>query len=216
MLAEKSFLICDKAQLNDEDYQCLQGIQPQTWIAGIDEVGRGPLAGPVIAGAVILDSKVKIEGIRDSKKLSIKRREDLAAKIKEGAIGWSLGRAEREEIDRINIFQATLLAMSRAIATLPVKPKLVLVDGKHCPVSVYPIRGIIKGDQKFTPIAAASIIAKVARDQEMVDFDRIYPNYGFKSNKGYPTKAHFTALENFGPCPIHRRSFRPIKNCFIN
>ncbi|WP_197745263.1 ribonuclease HII [Candidatus Nitrosacidococcus tergens] len=191
-------------------------IQTQGWIAGVDEVGRGPLAGPVIASAVILNPSVKITGLWDSKKISAIRRETLSIEIQNKAIAWTLGRADLEEIDRLNIFQATLLAMSRAIATLPVKPKLVLVDGKYCPTSPYPIQGIIQGDQKFTPIAAASIIAKVARDQEMVYFDQIYPSYGFKSHKGYPTKDHLTALENLGPCPIHRRSFRPVKNCLID
>ncbi len=182
-------------------------------IAGVDEVGRGPLAGPVVAGAVILNPERPIMGIADSKQLTAAARERLAPLIQAQAIAWALGRAEVEEIDRLNIFQASLLAMQRAIMALPVAPSLVLVDGKHCPSVSCPIRAVIKGDQTIAAIAAASIIAKVARDAEMVGLDKHYPGYSFGKHKGYPTRMHLTALEKLGPCPIHRRSFRPVERC---
>lgn len=199
---------------NEVAYQSeVQGWNHQLghWVAGVDEVGRGPLAGPVVAGAVILNPEYPITGVRDSKQLTAPVRERLAAIIQERAIAWALGRAEVEEIDKLNIFQASLLAMQRAIAALSIIPSLVLVDGKHCPRAPCPSRGIIKGDQKIVAIGAASIVAKVARDGEMVELDKRYPGYGFKRHKGYPTRAHLIALENLGPCPIHRRSFRPVR-----
>jgi ribonuclease HII len=186
---------------------------PGQGIAGVDEVGRGPLAGPVIAGAVILNPERPIMGVKDSKQLTAPVRERLAIVIQEQAIAWALGRAEVAEIDELNIFQASLLAMQRAITALVVTPSLVLVDGKHCPSAPCPIRAIIRGDQKIIAIAAASIVAKVARDAEMIELDKCYSGYGFEAHKGYPTRMHIAALERLGPCPIHRRSFRPVRRC---
>lgn len=179
-------------------------------IAGVDEVGRGPLAGPVIAAAVILDPKHKIQGLADSKLLTAKKREYLANKIKECARAWSIGRAEVEEIDRINILQASLLAMQHAVLALAVLPSLVLVDGNRCPKLNCPSQAIIKGDQKIAEISAASILAKVYRDAEMCSLDTVYPDYGFAKHKGYGTAQHLQALKERGPLPIHRRSFAPV------
>lgn len=185
-------------------------------IAGVDEAGRGPLAGPVIAAAVILDTKKKISGLTDSKLLTSKKREYLANKIREKAKAWSIGRAEVEEIDHINIFQATLLAMQRAVLTLTLLPSLVLVDGKHCPKLECPSQSIIKGDQKIAEISAASILAKVHRDAEMRLLDIKYPGYGFAKHKGYATEEHRQILKKIGPTPIHRRSFLPVKQYLIS
>ncbi len=179
-------------------------------IAGVDEAGRGPLAGPVIAAAVILDCKKKIYGLADSKLLTAKKREYLANKIQERAKAWSIGRAEVEEIDHINIFQATLLAMQRAVLALTLLPSLVLVDGKHCPKLKCPSQAIIKGDQKIAEISAASILAKVHRDAEMRLLDLQYPGYGFAKHKGYATEEHRQILKKRGPTIIHRRSFSPV------
>lgn len=179
-------------------------------IAGVDEVGRGPLAGPVIAAAVILNPKYPIDGLADSKALSAKRREEAAEQIRLGALSWSLGRAEVEEIDEINILQASLLAMKRAVNGLKIKPHHAQIDGNRCPELSCSSEAIVKGDQKIACISAASIIAKVARDKEMVNFDAIYPGYGFAAHKGYPTKAHIQALAELGITPIHRRSFGPV------
>lgn len=179
-------------------------------IAGVDEVGRGPLAGPVVAAAVILDPNRPIEGLKDSKKLSKKRREALAEIIKSQALAWAFGRAEASEIDEINILQASLLAMKRAVEALPIAPHKVLVDGNKCPDLAYPTEAIIKGDQKIASISAASIIAKVSRDQEMCELDVIYPGYGFSQHSGYPTKQHLEALTKIGISPHHRMSFRPV------
>lgn len=187
-----------------------EAAHPGQWVAGVDEVGRGPLAGPVMAGAVILDPERPIAGIADSKQLTATARERLAPLIQAQAIAWALGRAEVEEIDQFNVLQASLLAMQRAIAALSAAPSLVLVDGKHCPPSSYPIRAVVRGDQTITAIAAASIVAKVARDAEMTGLDKHYPGYGFGTHKGYPTRRHLAALEELGPCPLHRRSFRPV------
>lgn len=180
-------------------------------VAGVDEVGRGPLAGPVIACAVILLHP--IEGVTDSKKLSPKRRVRLAAIIKETALCYALGRAEVNEIDQLNIHHATLLAMQRAIEALPVQADQVLVDGLFIPKVSQPCRAIVGGDLSEMSIAAASIIAKVARDEEMTSCDAIYPGYGFADHKGYPTKAHREALLRLGPSPIHRTSFAPVSAC---
>jgi ribonuclease HII len=185
-------------------------------IAGVDEVGRGPLAGPVVAAAVILDPNNPIEGLSDSKKISGKNREVLAEVIRENALSWSIGRAEFDEIDRLNIHHATLLAMKRAVEGLSIEPDLVKVDGKFCPDIALPAEAIIKGDSKVAQISAASIIAKVARDAEMSEMDDVYPNYGFAKHMGYPTKFHLGALEKYGVTPIHRRSFKPVKQCLIN
>ena len=177
----------------------------------MDEVGRGPLAGPVVAAAVILDANRPIDGLADSKKLSPRRREQLAEQIKTYAMAWALGRAEVEEIDNINILQASLLAMSRAVYALQQEPTLVLVDGNRCPQINYPVQAIVKGDSKVAAISAASILAKVARDNEMIDLHQQYPQYGLDGHKGYPTKKHIQALEQFGVTPIHRRSFSPVR-----
>jgi ribonuclease HII len=180
-------------------------------VAGVDEVGRGPLAGPVVTAAVILDEHNPIVGLTDSKKLTEKQRETLAEEIKVKSVAWSLGRAEVHEIDELNILQASLLAMQRAIAALSPPPEYVLVDGNRCPTFHCPAEAIIKGDLYVPMISAASIIAKVARDQEMQELDRQFPGYGLCSHKGYPTKAHLTALEQLGVTSIHRRSYGPVK-----
>jgi ribonuclease HII len=186
------------------------------YIAGVDEVGRGPLAGPVVAAAVILDEARPVEGLADSKVLSPQRREGLSILIKERALCWALGRAEVEEIDRLNILQASLLAMQRAVMALSIKPELVLVDGNQAPRLAYPVTTVIRGDATVPSISAASILAKVARDAEMCDFDRRYPGYGFSLHKGYPTQAHIDALQSQGVSPIHRRSFGPVRRAITN
>lgn len=177
-------------------------------IAGVDEVGRGPLAGPVIACAVILNTS--IEGIRDSKKLSPKKRTELAEIIKKNALCFSYGRAEVEEIDTLNIHHATLLAMQRAIESLTIVPDEVLVDGAFVPKISLPCKAIIQGDNLVEAIGAASILAKVHRDQEMVQLDLLYPGYGFAEHKGYATEMHRALLKELGACDIHRRSFSPV------
>ncbi|EKE00992.1 MAG: Ribonuclease HII [uncultured bacterium] len=179
-------------------------------IAGVDEVGRGPLAGPVMAAAVILDSINPIAGLADSKLLTAKRREVLCEIIQNNCIAWAIGRAEVEEIDSINILQASLLAMQRAICALSVKPHHIQVDGNFCPKVNYSVEAIINGDNLVPVISAASIVAKVIRDREMVEYDKIYPQYGFAAHKGYGTKQHLSALRTFGVTPIHRRSFAPV------
>lgn len=184
----------------------------EVWlVAGVDEVGRGPLAGPVVTAAVILDPENPIEGLADSKKLTEKRREALVPLIKERALAWAMGRAEPEEIDEINILQASLLAMKRAVESLSITPMHVLVDGIHAPQLSCKVTTVIKGDQSEPAIAAASILAKVARDQEMVAMEARYPGYGFAKHKGYPTKQHQQALIQLGPTEIHRRSFSPVQ-----
>jgi ribonuclease HII len=180
-------------------------------VAGVDEVGRGPLAGPVVAAAVILHPQRPIEGLADSKKLSEKKRESLNLIIREKAYCWSLGRAEVEEIDQINILQASLLAMQRAVEGLSIAPQHALVDGNRLPQLSCSAEAIIGGDSSVAEISAASIIAKVARDQEMVELDAQYPGYGLAQHKGYPTKLHLSGLETLGVSPIHRRSFGPVK-----
>ncbi len=180
--------------------------------AGIDEAGRGPLAGPVIAAAVILNPKKKIKGLTDSKLLTHKRREVLAEKIKESALAWAVGRADVLEIDSINILQATLVAMQRAIAALSILPEHALVDGNCCPKLLCTTTAIIKGDLLIPAISAASIIAKVTRDAEMIEMDNLFPGYGFANHKGYGTDKHLRALRELGVCQIHRRSFTPVYN----
>jgi len=194
----------------------MQQNYPYKLIAGVDEVGRGPLAGPVVAAAVILDPERPIDGLADSKVLSEQKREDLALLIRERAIAWSVGRAEIEEIDTINILQASLLAMRRAVLALTPQPEFALIDGNRCPSLPCAAEAIIKGDATVAAISAASILAKVSRDQEMVAMDQTYPGYGFASHKGYPTKAHLTALERLGLTPIHRRSFGPVKKYVLD
>ena len=180
-------------------------------IAGVDEVGRGPLAGPVVAAAVILDEAEPVVGLKDSKKLSEKRRCELAEEIKYKALSWAIGRAEVEEIDRINILQASLLAMQRAVAGLHIQPQHVKVDGNKCPDLQCSVEAIVNGDNLVASISAASIIAKVTRDTEMIALAKQYPGYGFDGHKGYPTKLHMEALKSLGVTPVHRRSYAPVK-----
>lgn len=181
------------------------------FIAGVDEAGRGPLAGPVVAAAVILNSEKPIFGLADSKTLTEKKREVLFDEICEKALAFSIARAEVFEIDDINILQATLLAMKRAVENLKVKPTLVLIDGNQIPKMNYSCEAIIKGDQKIQAISAASILAKVTRDRLLLQYEKEYPGYGFAQHKGYGTKVHMDALQRLGPCAIHRVSFAPVK-----
>lgn len=178
------------------------------YLAGVDEVGRGPLAGPVVTAAVIL--QYPIEGVTDSKKLTPKKRKQLATLIQQQALCYAYGRAEAYEIDQINIHQATLLAMKRAIEALAIQPHKVLVDGLYTPDVSIPCEAIVKGDSLIMEIGAASILAKVLRDEEMEAMDLLYPGYGFAGHKGYPTKQHRDALMILGPCDIHRRSYAPV------
>ena len=180
-------------------------------VAGVDEAGRGPLAGPVVAAAVILDAGKPISGLADSKTLTPERREILAASIKRRALGWGLGRVEVEDIDKINILQASLLAMRRAVEAMSVVADLVLVDGNHAPPMAANVLTVRKGDAKVAAIAAASILAKVTRDAEMRTLDRHFPGYGFSRHKGYPTPLHLLALKVFGVSPVHRKSFAPVR-----
>ena len=179
-------------------------------VAGIDEAGRGPLAGPVVAAAVILDPTRPVRGLADSKVLTPERREVLAERIRERAIAWSTGQADVTEIDTINILHATMLAMSRAVAALGVVPEEALVDGNRCPPLDCRVRAIVKGDRDVKAISAASIIAKTTRDAMLREFDKLYPVYGFAQHKGYCTPEHLAALDRHGPCPLHRRSFAPV------
>lgn len=180
-------------------------------LAGVDEVGRGPLAGDVVAAAVILDPCRPIPGLRDSKKLSSTRREALAAQIREHALAWAVARASVAEIDALNILQASLLAMHRAVQALDPQPDCVLVDGNRLPRWDYRSEPVVGGDDRVPAIAAASILAKVQRDRELVALDALYPGYGFAAHKGYPTAAHLQALRRLGVTPVHRRSFAPVK-----
>ena len=180
-------------------------------IAGVDEVGRGPLAGPVLAAVVILDPARPIHGLADSKVLSPARREELSAQIKARALAWALGRAEVEEIDRLNILHASLLAMERAVAALALVPTRVLVDGNRRPRGLPHAEPIIGGDATVPAISAASIVAKVARDAELDALDAVHPGYGLARHKGYPTPAHLAALAEHGPSACHRRSFGPVR-----
>jgi ribonuclease HII len=180
-------------------------------LAGVDEVGRGPLAGDVVAAAVILDPKQPISGLRDSKKLSEKRRIELAVVIREQAVAWSVARASVAEIDELNILQASLLAMHRAVQMLAPQPEYILVDGNRLPRWHYVAEAVVKGDDRVPAIAAASILAKVQRDSELVALEEQYPGYGFAAHKGYPTAAHLRALQTLGVTPVHRRSFAPVK-----
>ena len=183
-------------------------------VAGVDEAGRGPLAGDVIAGAVILDPARPVAGLRDSKKLSHARRAQLAAAVREAALAWAIGRASVAEIDRLNILQASLLAMQRAVEGLHITPKMAMIDGNRCPKLTMPSEAVVKGDSKVPAIAAASILAKVSRDREMAAFELIYPGYGIGGHKGYPTPVHLEALARLGPTPIHRRSFAPVRQAY--
>ena len=189
-------------------------------VAGVDEVGRGPLAGAVVAAAVILTEENWVDGLADSKVLNEKKRNELDRIIKEKALAWSLGRAEVNEIDDINILHASMLAMKRAVEGLSIKPDHVKIDGNRCFCKEDEIEitmeAIIKGDSKVAAISAASIIAKVARDREMVELDKQYPQYGFACHKGYPTKAHREALKKYGAIGEHRRSFKPVRDVLEN
>lgn len=180
-------------------------------IAGVDEVGRGPLAGPVLACAVILHPQRPIDGLRDSKKLSAKKRDILCEIIKQQAFCWAIGEASVEEIDKLNILNAALLAMQRAIKNLKLVPDKVLVDGNKCPVLSMPVEAIVGGDDLIAEISAASIVAKVTRDQQMLHYDQLHPEYGFAQHKGYPTQGHLQALQKYGISKIHRLSFDPVK-----
>lgn len=180
--------------------------------AGCDEVGRGPLAGDVVAAAVILDPKNPINGLDDSKKLTEKKREQLFIEIQEKAKSWCVARASVSEIDQINILQASLLAMTRAVQGLNVQPEHVLVDGNKLPRWQYTSEAVVKGDSRVAAISAASILAKVTRDREMIALDKVYPGYGFADHKGYPTKVHMDALDRLGITPIHRTSYAPVKS----
>lgn len=186
------------------------------WVCGVDEAGRGPLAGAVVAGAVVLDPENPIAGLKDSKKLSASRREFLFEQIQLKAKAWGIGEASPAEIDEINILQATMLAMRRAIEDLTTHlgawPDKALIDGNRCPELPIPAEAIIKGDTKEPAISAASILAKVTRDRQMMSLHELHPQYGFAQHMGYPTEAHFAALVEFGACDQHRRSFSPVRN----
>jgi len=183
-------------------------------ICGVDEAGRGPLAGAVFAAAVILDPVHPIDGLADSKVLSPKRREELALLIKQYALAWCIASASVDEIDRLNILQATMLAMSRAVDGLALSPTRVLIDGNRVPRQLtLPAEAIVKGDSKVAEISAASILAKTARDAELVALDAQYPDYGFARHKGYPTAEHLLALEQHGVLSVHRKTFGPVKRC---
>ncbi|WP_413402638.1 ribonuclease HII [Pseudoalteromonas sp. KJ71-7] len=182
-----------------------------TLIAGVDEVGRGPLVGDVVTAAVILNPAKPIAGLADSKKLTDKKRQLLATEIKEKALCYAIGRCSPSEIDELNILQATMLAMSRAVEALSTVPEFVFVDGNRLPKLAMPAQAVVKGDSLVAEISAASILAKVARDDEMIELDARYPQYGFAGHKGYPTKAHFAALEQYGAIDEHRKSFKPVQ-----
>ena len=184
-------------------------------IAGVDEAGRGPLAGPVVAAAVILDPTVAIAGLGDSKRLSAQRRAELDLRIRERAVSYAVARVDVDVIDTINILQATMQAMREAVGQLDPAPEEVLVDGNRCPALPCPVRAVVRGDSSVAAISAASILAKVARDREMIEMDRRYPEYGFARHKGYGTRAHLDALLRFGPSPIHRLGFAPVKSSLI-
>ncbi|OCF94872.1 MULTISPECIES: ribonuclease HII [Gilliamella] len=186
-----------------------------TLIAGVDEVGRGPLCGDVVTAAVILDPNKPIEGLTDSKKLSEKKREALFDIIKQDALAWCVARASVDEIDELNILHATMLAMQRAVAGLNIKPNYVLVDGNRCPNFCIRTQAVVKGDLLVAEISAASILAKVTRDREMVELDKLYPQYGLAKHKGYPTKDHLNAIEQHGVNHLYRKSFAPIKRLLL-
>lgn len=185
---------------------------PGFLICGVDEAGRGPLAGAVYAAAVILDQERPIQELADSKKLSEKKRERLADQIRERALAWAIAYADAGEIDHVNILQASLLAMRRAVEGLAIAPSEALIDGLHCPKLAVPCRAIVRGDSSVAEISAASILAKTARDEEMLRLHQLYPQYGFDRHKGYPTSAHLEALRRYGPSEIHRKSFAPVKS----
>ncbi len=184
---------------------------PGLLICGVDEAGRGPLAGPVFAACVVLRDDDAISGLADSKKLSPARREELAVQIRSRATAWAVASASVEEIDTHNILRASLLAMRRAVEQLAVEPHQVLVDGLHCPQVRFPVRAVVRGDDRIAAISAASILAKTARDAVMLELHARYPEYGFDRHKGYPTPGHLAALRRCGVSPVHRRSFAPVR-----
>lgn len=184
-------------------------------IAGVDEVGRGPLAGPVVAAAVILNPDSRIEGLLDSKLLTDKSRERLDIEIRKYALSWCIAEASVEEIDSLNILHASMLAMSRAVEGLSRQPDLALIDGNRCPEIDCPAQAVVKGDQRVQAISAASIIAKVSRDRYMVELHDIHPQYGFDSHKGYPTAQHRQAIADYGVLDLHRRSFKPVREALL-
>jgi len=186
-----------------------------TLTCGVDEAGRGPLAGPVYAAAVILDPARPVAGLADSKTLTPRQRETLALEVRLRAVAWAVASASVEEIDTLNILQASLLAMRRAVEQLAVTPQLVLVDGLHQPRLTIPVRAIVRGDATVAEIAAASILAKVARDTEMLALHQQHPQYGFDRHKGYPTSAHLAALREYGASAVHRRSFAPVRSLLL-
>ncbi|MEH6469603.1 MAG: ribonuclease HII [Halopseudomonas sp.] len=184
-------------------------------VAGVDEVGRGPLFGDVVTAAVILDPDNPIEGLADSKRLTVKRRDMLFDQIQTQALSWSVARASVTEIDQLNILHATMLAMQRAVLGLAIQPEYALIDGNRCPELSCPSEAVVKGDARVAAISAASILAKVCRDREMKAFDRRYPGYGLAKHKGYPTVLHLEALARLGVTPLHRRSFAPVKRLLV-
>ncbi len=185
-------------------------------LCGVDEAGRGPLAGPVFAACVILRHDDRIDGLADSKVLTAARREELAAEIRNRAAAWAIASATVEEIDRINILRASLLAMRRAIEQLALEPHEVVVDGLHCPEIRYPVKAIVDGDSLVAEISAASILAKTARDAVMCELHELYPWYGFHRHKGYSTPEHLDALQRHGACPVHRRTFAPVRSLSLD
>ncbi|MCK9635052.1 MAG: ribonuclease HII [Methylobacter tundripaludum] len=191
------------------------GFSTKVLVAGVDEAGRGPLAGPVFAAAVILDPMRPIAGLADSKILSESKRDSLYILIKEAALSWSIAQASVEEIDQLNILQATLLAMQRAVQGLHIQPDEVLVDGNRLPKFSMPAQAIVKGDSKVQAISAASILAKVERDKLMVDYHQQYPDFAFHEHKGYGTKQHLAEIERFGFLDVHRRTFNPVKSMLL-
>lgn len=182
-------------------------------LAGVDEAGRGPLVGNVVAAAVILDAARPITGLADSKQLSARRREQLAEQIRHNAIAWTVVSVSPQDIDRLNILQATLWAMSQTVERLSVRPDHVFIDGNRCPLLDCEATAVIKGDSRVAEISAASILAKVERDAQMAQLHKEYPRYGFDRHKGYPTKVHLQALAEHGPCPQHRMSYAPVRKC---
>ncbi|HBA34273.1 MAG TPA: ribonuclease HII [Gammaproteobacteria bacterium] len=183
----------------------------ESYVAGVDEAGRGPLAGSVVAAAVVLSTSTPVDGLNDSKKLSEKKRIQLATVIKDQALSWSVAEASVAEIDQFNILHASMLAMKRAIEGLALKPDSAEVDGNRCPDVDIPCRAIVKGDATVAAISAASILAKVARDAQMIELDALHPEYGFRQHKGYPTRQHLAALARYGCLPVHRTSFAPVQ-----
>ena len=205
-MRSKKFLRVEPGQLD------LSFVAPGSLLAGVDEAGRGPLAGPVVAAAVILDDLQPIDGLNDSKVLTPRRREQLFDQIRARALCCSIAQASVEEIDRLNILQATLLAMQRAVDGLRLRPHKVLVDGNRLPVLKVPAEAIVRGDSKVKAISAASILAKVHRDRLCMELHALHPQYGFDGHKGYPTPAHLAALREYGACAQHRRSFAPVRD----